>query len=390
MSHTYFLDPLDVLLFRDGRPRVTGDSHVMKGSFPPPPSALYGAFRSAVLAAAGARFKPSAVQSAFEGLSADVALAVGTPAHTGTLTLRHVLLAHRSGDAVTPLFHPGLDLVRPKEEARNGERFLLRPVADGAVTTSLPEGIQRLAAPPDAGFVEPLRGWLDVASFGAYLRGELEGLTLHEPTSPFTHKARATDSAPSPFGTESRTSLMIDDQTGTASDGMLFTTDFTRLQARYGFYVAVENAPGLGDEGLLRLGAEQRPVAYTSSRAALPGFDGVAGRIRSRFRLVLASPAPFDAGWRPDFVGADLTGSIGGCRVRLVAAAVGRYEHIGGWELARARPRPARRAAPAGSVYYFDIISGDAASLAAAHGTSLFSPDDDRARHGLGLAFIGA
>ena len=394
MTRTYFLDPLDVLLFRDGRPRVTGDSHVMQGTFPPPPSALYGAFRSAVLAAAEARFVPGNAAAAFDGLDADVARAVGTPEKEGTLALERVLLAYRDGDAVKPLFPTGLDLVRPKDATRQAERLFLGPVENGRLLTSLPAGLQRLGVAGEAGFVEPLRGWMETAAFEAYLRGDTRGLKLHEPAGPFAPAVKAEDREagrlPVPYGPEDRTSLMLDDRTGTASDGMLFTTHFTRLRPGYGLLVSVDNAPGLEEKGVLRLGAEQRPVAYVDTRAPLPDFGGIAARITTRFRLVLASPAPFREGWKPDFLTEGFEGRLGNCRVRMVAAAVGRYEHVGGWDLARNRPRDARRAVPAGSVYFLDLLDGDPGGLAAAHGISLFSPDDSRARQGLGLAFIGA
>lgn len=378
MSQTFFLDPLDVLLFRDGRPRVTGDSHVMKGAFPPPPSALYGAFRSALLARAGARFSPADAEAPFRGLPDDVARAVGDPRAPGTLTLERVHLARRDG-ATTPLFPAPLDLVRPKDEARKAERLRLVPVDDGNVRTSLPAGLRPLGVPGETAFVEPLRGWLDADAFTAYLRGDVAGLRLH---------AEAEEAAP--YATEPRTSVMLNDTRGTAADGMLYTTDFTRLRPGYGLAVRVAGAPGLGERGLLRLGAEQRPVAYEATSLLEPDYEAVRPALEGRFRLVLASPAPFASGWRPDFVEDDLTGTFSGCRVRLVGAAVGRYEHVGGWDLVARRPKPAQRAAPAGSVYFFERLDGDPAALAAAHGRSLFPSGDGRARCGLGLAYIGA
>lgn len=378
-SRTYFLDPLDVLLFRDGRPRVPGDNHVMRGTFPPPPSALYGAFRSALIAQAGARFHPEKPHDAFRALPEAVARAAGTPEATGSLTLERVHLAHFDGGAVTPLFPTGLDLVRPKDRQRRHERLRLVPVDDDGARTSLPEGLHRLGVPGEPAFVEPLRGWLDVDAFTAYLCGDVTGLALH---------AESGEDEPL-YETESRTAVMLDDRAGTASDGMLFTTDYTRLQRGHGLAVTVAEVPDLGARGLLRLGAEQRPVAYQAAEMRSPDFEAVRARLDERFRLVLASPAPFDNGWRPSFVGDDFTGTLAGCRVRLVGAAVGRYEHVGGWDLVARRPRPAWRAVPAGSVYFFQIVDGDPSALAAVHGRSLFPSGDDRARFGLGLAYIG-
>ena len=376
MPHTYFLDPLDVLLFRDGRPRVTGDSHLMTGPFPPPPSALYGAFRSALLAQDDARFTPLATQSGdgyaptgatapFQNRSDAVAEAVGTPAQTGTLTLDRVLLAQRTSSGTVPLFPAGLDLVRPKDDARDGERLLLRPVDDGPIRTSLPEGLRRLAVPSEEDFLEALPAYLTPDAFTRYLQGLGAGLPL-----------AAMQAGPeAPFGVSARTSVMLEDAGGTAADGMLYTTEFVRLReergARYGFAVTVSGAPSLTNP-FLRLGAEQRAAKCLPAQIAEPDFAAVLPRPQKCFRLVLAAPAPFDSGWRPGFLDDDLTGTLGGCAVRLRAAAVGRYVHVGGWDLVRARPRPARRAVPTGSVYFFDVVEGDPAGLADVHGRSLF------------------
>ena len=56
MTHL-FAEPADVLLVRDGRPFSAGDDHHATGPFPPPPSAVYGALRSACLAQANADFR---------------------------------------------------------------------------------------------------------------------------------------------------------------------------------------------------------------------------------------------------------------------------------------------------------------------------------------------
>jgi len=37
-----------------------------------------------------------------------------------------------------------------------------------------------------------------------------------------------------------------------------------------------------------------------------------------------------------------------------VAAAVGRLQPIGGWDVARREPKPIHTAVPAGSIYYFE------------------------------------
>ncbi len=400
MSQTFFLDPLDVLLFRDGRPQVTGDSHVGHGLFPPPPTTLYGAFRSAVMAHAGAQFTAyheghQPAHEAFASLAPQPAVvaAVGTPESPGTLALEQTLLAYRDGTRVAALFPAGLDLARPK--TGGGASLLLTPrTVPAALRTSLPPGLAPLGAPDDtSAFLEAMRGFLDADAFTRYLCGEAPA-TLHHPTGSWQDGAEQAGEADRPliYGEEVRTSVSLDDKTGTAAEGMLFSTRYTRLRPGYGLLATIAHAPGLPEKGLLRVGGEQRPVAYQPATPALPDASAVQQRVQEgRLRLILTTPAPFARGWKPDFLGDDLKGTLHGVPVRLVAAAVGRYGIVAGWDMATNRPRPARRAAPAGSVYFLqtDDPARAADLVSAGWGRSLFPLHTDEHKLGLGLAYLG-
>jgi len=67
-------------------------------------------------------------------------------------------------------------------------------------------------------------------------------------------------------------------------------------------------------------------------------------------------------GWRPFACDADSHFEFAGIRGRLVAA-VSRAEVIFGWDLARWQPKPAQRAAPAGSVYWIEDLQATPAQL---------------------------
>ncbi|EQD59245.1 CRISPR-associated Cmr3 family protein, partial [mine drainage metagenome] len=76
-----------------------------------------------------------------------------------------------------------------------------------------------------------------------------------------------------------------------------------------------------------------------------------------------------------------------GVSARLVCAAVPRAQVVSGWDLARRAPKAALRAAPAGSVYWFDAtqVNGGTALIAAllklaAEGFGCVSGYPDRAR----------
>lgn len=159
------------------------------------------------------------------------------------------------------------------------------------------------------------------------------------------------------------------------------------------------------EPALRRLGGEGR-LAHIAPADAWPQppaglFDAIVGSAAGgrppRLRLVLASPALFAGGWRPGWLDGRLEGSPPDCpglRLRLRAAAVERWQAVSGWDMAAGRggkggqPRAVRRLVPAGAVYWFDLLEGDAAALAALWLTPLADDPQDR-RDGYGLALPG-
>ncbi|MCS6918577.1 MAG: type III-B CRISPR module-associated protein Cmr3 [Fimbriimonadales bacterium] len=130
--------------------------------------------------------------------------------------------------------------------------------------------------------------------------------------------------------------------------------------------------------GVSSLGGERR-LAYVEP---YPHWLDCSERLydalhRARWvRMYLATPAVFEGGWRPNWLqkvkqsGApQLVGSppeLSEITLRLVAAAVPRRQAISGWSLRTTRfgPRPTNWCAPAGSVYFFEVLEGDAGVLA--------------------------
>lgn len=114
---------------------------------------------------------------------------------------------------------------------------------------------------------------------------------------------------------------------------------------------------------LVRLGGEGRLSGLTPAPGLWPelpaelenAFDGT-----KRLRLILCTPTLFSAGWRPGWIGPDLTGecpAVPGLKLKLRAAALDRWLPISGWDILNHKPKAVRRMVPAGSVYWFDIIN---------------------------------
>jgi CRISPR-associated protein Cmr3 len=78
--------------------------------------------------------------------------------------------------------------------------------------------------------------------------------------------------------------------------------------------------------------------------------------------MMLATPAIFSKGWLPGWIDeASLTGIVPGTNLltRLVSAVVGRWTAVSGWNHAgKHGPKPLRRMAPEGSVYFFERLGG--------------------------------
>ena len=100
---------------------------------------------------------------------------------------------------------------------------------------------------------------------------------------------------------------------------------------------------------------------------------------QARARVVLLTPALFAEGAVPQ--------QIRGAQV--VAAAVGRPQPISGWDMAARGPKPTRRMAPAGSVYWVDLTGQDPAEWARRVHLKGICSDEQDSRDGFGLAAVG-
>ena len=180
---------------------------------------------------------------------------------------------------------------------------------------------------------------------------------------------------------DTRIGIALDPRKRRASDGALFTSQGIVFRKRehgrnggaseagpgwnVGFLAGVSGAT-LPDLITLRFGGDGRAAVATRVDASAPevDYDGIAAA--RGCRLILTTPGLFEGGWRPTGVtgdGRDLRFDLHGVRARIVCAAAPRSEVISGFDLARWRPKPAERVAPAGSVYWLDELDATADAL---------------------------
>jgi CRISPR-associated protein Cmr3 len=393
-TNYYFVEPLDVLMVR-GNKSFGGDGQHGEAVMPPWPSLFAGAFRSALLGNDAHMLSRFVAAGTDKALSADARnsqmasilgdalfAALGTPTDPGDFRVTWLSLAigaHTSSATGSPPI--GIAAIMPLpadltafEEAGIPPMVALQPVPPSignAASGELPlTALLRVGKQ-----VKPVSGrWLDGTGMTRHLAGTLPKNVV---------KTAAL------FKRETRLGIALDPQSGTTQDGALYTTEAVSFCAGAGFLVGIEGDHGqLPGAGLLRLGGDGKGARYYRltnyappiAPQLLPGCG---------FRLILTTPGIFTGGWLPERVTRQADGSYklaGDCfSARLVCAAVARNDVISGWDLANWQPKTAQRVAPAGSVYWFDALAGDADKLVAWVNQGLWGEHPDRQRRAEGF-----
>lgn len=211
---------------------------------------------------------------------------------------------------------------------------------------------------------------------------------------------------------EERVHVAINEGTGVSQEGMLFTVEYrSLLHKRWDHWIEKVNEEwslvakiGTSENVLLTgvglLGGEKR-VSTVVERSDGIDFPKCPEEVRKhardskRVRMILVTPAMFTCGWKPAWLNAQLEGSPPGAptvTLKLEAAAIKRHEAVSGWDYRKSQwgPKAVRWLVPAGSVYFFEIVSGSVDELL---DTGWLSPTSDHPQDcadGYGLALWGA
>lgn len=370
MSVEYrFLEPLDVLFLRGnklfGDPGSYGESLV-----PPWPSVAAGAIRSRMLADAGvdlAAFARDEVQHS----------ELGTPQQPGGFAVAAFHLARRRVDGtVEALIQPPADLVISEDA---GGKITVRPLtpAPGGEGLHCSAPLPLLPVLAETERSKPSGGWwLTEAGWRKYLAGE-------------TPQAADLVKSSELWALDHRVGVGLEATTRRAADGRLFSVQAVSMRPDVGFLAAITGATPPAD-GSVRLGGDGRAAAIRTATATLPEADFDAIARAGRCRMILATPGLFAGGWLPTGITRQADGSyrfdLHGIKARLVCAAVPRAEVVSGWDLAKWAPKPALRAAPAGSVYWLDKLEATPEALRKLAATGLWNdPCEDAGRRAEGF-----
>lgn len=359
------IKPLDTLFFRDGKPFTMGEDTWADGIFPPLPSTVYGAIRTAYIAHKG---------SLREFCDGKIDY-IGTPTEKGSFKIKGIYLK-RDSDI---LFSLPLDLVKDKSSENQEDKdkvFRMQIhsrdnlfVTNGILGNFLfPQDIQ------DAETVE--KAFIEDISFKEYLNSSRDEFTLIKEV----------------VKTEPKIGIKRLNSAHTAEEGHLYRVGMNRLLDGVSLVVDFEGLEDFPDGVMIRIGGEAKSAVtkkvseFKSPELSNETINKIAKE--KRFKLYLATPAIFKNGWLPDFIDREtLQGEGNGLKLRLLTTAIGKPIPIGGWDIDKKRPKKMRRAVPSGSFYYFEIIDGDADKVCQQFHYNNIS--DYGAEEGFGLAFVG-
>ncbi len=366
---------LDTLLFRDGRPFSNEPGAFSARTLRTPlPGTLGGFLRTRI----GNREKDWDWEK--DGPSKALEVAVAGP----------ILMLDDE-----PVFHAPADaLVYEEEKVSDPQKekkvMCLRPCADNG-GTNIPDGLRPMQVTED---VKALPGynywkWEEIKRWLLYSSGNdfpfptpIDGLPLEE-----------------------RVHVEISDN-GTSEEGKLFTAqflafdkhewqDFRKTKTEEWSILAKVKTDITDLKGTGQFGGENRPaVIVTVSEGDWPPCPDNLKKALSgatHVRMILATPAIFKHGWKPDWLGTNLTGTppgLTGCTLSLVAAAVKRREPVSGWDYQNKQPKAVRWMVPAGSIFFFKVLGNSGIPVEQVW-LKPVSDDPQDQRDGYGLALWG-
>ena len=185
-------------------------------------------------------------------------------------------------------------------------------------------------------------------------------------------------------------------ESGAAEETQLFRTVAIALGDDVNLALRVSPTAGLKPDVPHTMGGERRLAFWEAGNIDWGCPTDLAKRIQKteRLRMILATPALFSEGWRPGWLDANLKGKLPGTEVevQLVSVCMDRWKAISGFSIDRTAPdrygpKPAQRAVPAGSIYFFEVLGGQVE--AARIWMKSVCDDAQDGRDGFGVALWG-
>ena len=386
----FFIEAIDTLFFRDGRPFEVGGEANLKT--PPSPSTFYGAMRSAILAANPGGF------SAFKtGTDPELKKWVGeygdSEGATASLKIKGPLFAHRSEEKLVRFFPLPRDVLmyasekNDESEGKTDSHYLFQ-----TKVKQIPEEIKtnmkliHLLINPYSQSAEYENVLISEKLLLKYLSGKLN--QPHEFT--FGDEVLQLDDV---YTSDFREGIALKKGQKNVETGRLFTTQHMVFkqdrEKQTGFFLECELPEFFAANTILRLGGDGKVAYLQSVNVEQFPIDQIKEQIeRTRqFKVYLATPALFEMGSLSRAMHTGYFDEIPGLKFELLAAAIGRAEMYGGYDIVANVPKVSFPAVPAGSVYYFKLKEGNADDVIHAFHNQCIS--DFRQNQGFGYSFVG-
>ena len=348
-----FLDPLETLHFRNGRPFNAGEVGYAETIFPPTPETIQGVIRSLI----ASYWDPTrSIAEVFQKDSKLVELIGNSSSNYGRLHITDIALVRWTGDNPEPLYPVPAHILK---EEKTKKLFLLKPDILDGVISNMPPATQHFLMHEKSKYkLECADGWLTESDLRLALKAKTDDLKIIQESDIFER--------------EFRVGIGIDSSRKAVEEGLLYSTQMIRMKRKYypteesygfcvEFYIAQKDAPDkeekddtqdiydkLKQGGWATMGGERRAVRFEVRGNPSDVSTQADVSTKKGNLLYLATPAVFSGGWIPDNL-----------PIPPIAAAVSRYQPIGGWQLEPGKSgggsnKKMRRCVPAGSVYFFD------------------------------------
>ena len=359
----YRIKPLDTLFFRDGRPFTMGAETWANLIFPPYPTTVYGSIRSWLI------FEKGNLKDFENGKFKSE---LGTLNNKGSLKITGIFIELNG----TLRFQIPKDLL----ESNKNERTLssIDLIQRSKIFISDYDLDYILVNKSDEKLDEA-EGFLDSKNLVNYLKGKKINL-------------ESTDiNIKEVFEREHKIGIKRNRKTLSSEESYIYRIPMIRLKKEASLFVQIEGLNSYPEQGLIQLGGESKTARIEKyNYDLLKDLRDLNFEFKNNiFKLYLATPSIFNKGWLPEWIDkSNYEGKYNGIRLKLISCIIGKYNLIGGWDLANQKPKPMFKAVPAGSIYYFKILDNTTPEKIK-ETFHLKNISDINSEEGYGLSLIG-
>jgi CRISPR-associated protein Cmr3 len=362
------LKPVDTFFFKNHQVTEAGNDTAMDGIFPPRPNTIYGALRAAFIHE-HATFEEFAQQR-----NEKVKKWMGTQNEFGEFQITYCGLKYNK-----TLFLP-LPLDYQVVEA--DEKTIAYPL-------QLKKDTQ-LSSQPGKWRLFSSRNEKSKSSSQQYvpIQHWKEAVLQQQPIHHLSHAAQM-------LSGEEKLGIALNYQERKAEEHYLYRMVKWRFKEEGAFVVYTSSSPDFSAVKFARIGGENRPWIVKQNEEVFSlwteeELQKLSEQIQKTniAKIILLAPAIWENGSRPGSFDGEHIKLPNGLKVELLAAAIGRPELYGGWDIANHRPKPRKPMVPAGSVLYVKVQEGQVTELLSlANG---FHLTDEGAHEGFGFAVIAS